>query len=88
MRTRLVLKQGQRGTKELSKKYGEDLLYVRFRCDAETRQRLKTVELIVEKTEWAPPRPRYAADTLVPLRIDVADMHAVASKSRGGKVEP
>lgn len=74
MRTRLVLKQGQRGTKELSKKYGDDLLYVRFRYEAESRQRLKTVELVVERTEWEPLRPRYAADTLVPLRIDAADM--------------
>lgn len=51
VRKRLVLKQGQRGTKQLSKKYGEDLPYVRFRYDAESRQRLKTVELIVERTE-------------------------------------
>ncbi len=74
MRTRLVLKQGQRGAKELSKKYGDDLLYVRFRYDAESRQRLKTVELVVERTEWTPLRPCYADDTLVPLRIDAADM--------------
>ena len=37
MKTRLILKQGQRGTKQLSEKYGNDLLYVRFRYDAESR---------------------------------------------------
>jgi hypothetical protein len=89
VRTRLVLKQGQRGTKQLTEKYGEDLLYVRFRYDAESRQRLKTVELIVERTEWAPPRPCYAADTLVPLRIDVADMPTRSQvKAAGGRWNP
>jgi len=51
MKTRLVLKPGQRGTKRLVKKYGSALVCVRFRYDAETRQRLKTVELIIEKTD-------------------------------------
>ena len=49
MKTRLILKPGQRGTKSLAKKYGDALLCVRFRYDAELRQRLKTVELIVER---------------------------------------
>ena len=89
MKTRLILKQGQRGTKYLSEKYGDDLLYVRFRYDAESRQRLKTVELIVEKTPWTPPRPRYAADTLVPLRIEAADMPArLQVKAAGGRWDP
>ena len=89
MRTRLVLKQGQRGTKQLSEKYGDDLLYVRFRYDAETRQRLKTVELIVERTEWAPPQPRYDADTLLPLRINPVDMQArLQVKPAGGRWDP
>ncbi len=74
MKTRLILKPGQRGTKRLSEKYGDALFCVRFRYDAELRQRLKTVELIVERSEWTPPPPRYTADTLVPLRIEVADM--------------
>jgi hypothetical protein len=47
MKTRLILKPGQRGTKSLSEKYGDALLCVRFRYDAELRQRLKTIELVV-----------------------------------------
>lgn len=74
MKTRLILKPGQRGTKHLVEKYGEVLLCVRFRYDAELRQRLKTVELIVERTEWTPSPSRYSADTLVPLRIEAADL--------------
>ena len=55
VRTRLILKPGQPETKRLVKKYGDSLLCVRFKYDRESRQRLKTVELIVEKTDWTPP---------------------------------
>ena len=33
MRTRLILKPGQRGTKKLGAKYGDRLLCVRYRYD-------------------------------------------------------
>ena len=89
MKTRLILKTGQRGTKNLSEKYGDALFCVRFRYDAELRQRLKTVELIVERSEWTPPPPRYTADTLVPLRIEVADMPMrFQAKAAGGRWNP
>ena len=89
MRTRLILKPGQRGTKSLTKKYGDTLLCVRFRYDAESRQQLKTVELIVEREAWTPPLPRYTADTLVPLHINVADMQArLQAKAAGGRWNP
>lgn len=54
MRTRLHLKPGQRGTKRLSEKYGEQLVCVRYRYDDATKKRYKTVELIVDVAEWAP----------------------------------
>jgi len=89
VKTRLILKPGQRGTKSLAKEYGNALLCVRFRYDAESRQRLKTIELIVERTEWTPPSPqRYPADTLVPLRIEAADMlMRFQAKAAARKVE-
>lgn len=46
---------------------------IRFRYDSETNQRLKTVELIVERCDWTPPPPRFTNDTLVPLRISAKD---------------
>jgi hypothetical protein len=55
MKTRLILKPGQRGTKSLTKKYGDALLCVRFRYDAALKQPLKTIELVVERSEWTPP---------------------------------
>jgi len=74
VKTRLILKPRQRRTKRLAEKYGDDLLCVRVRYDAKSRprQRLKTIELVVERTESNPRQPRYAADTLVPLRIGIA----------------
>ncbi len=86
MKTRLVLKPGQKGTKRFTEKYGDKLLCVRYRYDAEKKQRLKTVELIVESTEWIPPTPRYASDDLVPLHIAgyEKELRALA-KAAGGK---
>jgi hypothetical protein len=75
VKTRLILKPGQRGTKNLVEKYGEALLCVRFRYDAELRQRLKTVEL--------------RSDTFVPLRIEAADIPMrLQAKAAGGRWNP
>lgn len=54
MRTRLKLKPGQRGTKKLQALYGDRLICVRYRYDAENGRRLKTIELIVEEKAWVP----------------------------------
>jgi len=89
VKTRLILKPGQRGTKSLVEKYGKDLLCVRFRYDAKSRQRLKTIELIVERTPWTPPAPRYSEDMIVPLSIKAADMPArQQAKAAGGRWNP
>lgn len=89
VKTRLILKPGQPGTKTLSKKYGDALLCVRFRYDAESRQRLKTVELVVERAKWTPPVPQYTADTLVPLQIEAFDMAMrLQAKAAGGRWNP
>ncbi len=89
MKTRLILKPGQRGTKSLVEKYGKDLLCVRFRYDAKSRQRLKTVELIVDRTSWTPPAPKYSENTIVFLRIKAADMPMrQQAKAAGGRWNP
>jgi hypothetical protein len=89
VKTRLILKPGQPGTKRLVEKYGDSLLCVRFKYDSESRQRLKTVELVEEKTEWTPPPSRDTVDTLVPLRIDAFDMSSRSqAKSAGGRWDP
>jgi hypothetical protein len=89
VKARLILKPGQRGTKRLAEKYSDALLYVRFRYDAESRQRLKTVELVVERAGWPPPPRHHSPDALVPLRIDAADLPARSQvKAAGGRWDP
>ena len=89
MKTRLILKAGQKGTKKLSEKYGEALVCVRFRYDAKTRQRLKTIELIVETRPWDPPEPKHTAEELVPLIIKASNLTLRAEvKAAGGRWDP
>ena len=54
MQTKLTRKPGQKGTKLLTAKYGDKLVCVRYRYDLDKKKRYKTVELIVEETEWIP----------------------------------
>jgi hypothetical protein len=56
MQTRLSLAPGQNGTKKLLARYGERWVCVRYRYDAASKVRHKTVELIVETSAWAPNR--------------------------------
>jgi hypothetical protein len=70
LRTRLTLKPGRSGTRDLVEKYGEQLVCVRYRYDDELGIRYKTVELIVDEKPWKPPTARYRPTDLVHIRID------------------
>ena len=56
MRTLRTLKPGQWGTKGLLARHGASLLCVRYRYDEDTREHLKTVELIVQRRSRAATR--------------------------------
>ena len=88
MRTSLHLKPGRKGTKQLLAQYGDRLVCVRYRHDAQQKKRFKTVELLVAEWAWEPPAPRIPTDQIVALRIGFAE---VALRERvtqaGGKVE-
>ena len=73
MITRLKLKPGQKGTKALTEKYGEDFVCVRYRYDETSRTRIKTVEIIVERKQLAPSAKSKKAETLVPVQIAYGD---------------
>ena len=45
------IEPGQKGTKRLVEKFGDALLCVRYRYDANRGVRLKTVELVVEEKQ-------------------------------------
>ncbi|MDY0096128.1 MAG: hypothetical protein RBT80_25805 [Candidatus Vecturithrix sp.] len=69
MKARLTLKPGQDGTRKLVEKYGDRLLYVRYRYDANRKRRVKTVELIEEEVPWLPEHGRLSRKTVVGLRV-------------------
>ena len=86
MRTRLHLKPGQKGTKQLLAQYGDRLVCVRYRYDAQRKKRFKTVELIVAERAWEPPPPRCAAEALVGGRVGFAEVEVRDQvKQAGGK---
>ncbi len=89
MRSRLILRPGQRGTKKLCAEFGERLLFVWYRYDEERRKRFKTVEPVVDEVDWEPRRPKMGGDTIVALRVDWQEMelrHTV--KTAGGRWNP
>ena len=86
MRTRLHLKPGQKGTKQLLAQYGDRLICVRYRYDPERTKRLKTVELVVGERDWAPRRPPYTDDQIVGVRIAFAEA-AVRHQAKPWEVE-
>ncbi len=49
MRTVKTLRPGQKGTKELLKRFGSNLLLVRYRYDEQRREQVKTVEMVVRR---------------------------------------
>ena len=81
-----TLVPGQPGTKRLQKKYGEKLLFVRYRYDAKKGQKLKTVELIVESQEWQQSENRSPPNKKVFVRIKYGEIElARMVKSLGGR---
>jgi hypothetical protein len=65
---------GQKGTKQLFLQYGDCLIWVRYRYDAQREKRFKTVEFLVAERDWGPPRRRFAYDQIVGLRVGFADV--------------
>jgi hypothetical protein len=84
MRTLLHLKPGQKGTKQLFAQYGERLICVRYRYDAQRKKRFKTVELIVAERDWKPPLPRFAAEAIVGVRVGFAEGGGTAAGEASG----
>ncbi len=79
MQTQTTLQPGQKGTKHLAKKYGDRLVCVRYRFDAETGRRYTTVELI-EETANLPsspkpsgPQARFSPEQRLGIRVDYAE---------------
>lgn len=75
METRLTRRPGQAGTRKLVERYGDRLVCVRYRYDADLGYRHKTVELIVDTVPWPgrSRRPRRRDEERVAVRIGYAE---------------
>ena len=54
MVVKATLVPGQNGTKRLYKKYGGQLVCMRYRCDKIQCKRFKAIELIIDEQDWSP----------------------------------
>jgi hypothetical protein len=64
-------------------------LFVRYRYDEESRARIKTVELIVEKISWQPSARKFGDNDLVPVRIGFTEKALMESaKDAKGRWNP
>jgi hypothetical protein len=89
MITRLKLKPGQRGTKRLLAEHGDALVCVRYRYDESRKKRLKTIELVIEESDWQPPKPKFRDDDLVSVQIGFSDKELrEAAKAARGRWDP
>ena len=80
---------GQKGTKKLHKQSGDRLFCVRYRYDRQRPKRYKTIELIVEQAEWTPPPDPFAANAIVGVRVELAEVELQRKvKQAGGKWNP
>lgn len=87
MQARSKLKPGQKGTRKLVELYGSRLVCVRYRYDEQSRKRFKTVELIVEESQWTPPPIK--PDKLVGVRVELNETELQRKvKLAGGKWFP
>ena len=73
MRIRKTLHPHQDGAKSLLAQYGDHLVCVRYRYDAQQHKRFKTAEIIVEEEPWTPPRPLVPQERKVALRITITE---------------
>ena len=89
MRIRLIRQPGQPGTKRLVAEYGAKLVCVRYRYDEVQGRRLKTVELIVEETPYAPTTVSYQPQSLIGLQVGLQEYEIQRLvKAAGGKWNP
>ena len=79
----VTLRPGARGTIQLVRKYGEQLMFVRYRYLAPIKTRYKTVELIIDERPWT---PRHTPTEFLSLYIeDQEDDIKQCVETHGGK---
>jgi hypothetical protein len=89
MQARRTLTPDQKGAKKFLDRYGEHLVCVRYRYDAEQRKRFKTVELIIEESLWQHPAKAIPDDEIVGFCVGLREGDLQRRvKTAGGKWNP
>lgn len=60
MKVRRILQPGKPGTKKLLKRYGDNMLCVRYRYDEDKLMMYKTIEIIIDEKPWQRKTPKNA----------------------------
>ena len=58
MKVKRILHPGQPGTKKLVKRYGDNMLCVRYRYDENKMMMYKTIEIIIDEKPWQGKTPK------------------------------
>ena len=84
MRAQVTLQPGQKGTKALIERYGKQLIFVRYRYDADLCRRLKTVELVIEEKPWLPSPMKPEKSSLVGVQVGLREVELQRQIKRAG----
>lgn len=89
MKIKRIVRPGQPGTKKLVARYGDNLICVRYRYDAENNRTLKTIELVIENQPWQPNPEKIPLNKIVDLQIAIGETELRNRvKKAGGKWNP
>ena len=70
MTTNKIIYAGQPGTQKWIKRFGPDLVAVRYKYDNTTNKKTVTVELVAEVQDWQKNKSRIPKNKIVKLKID------------------
>ncbi len=89
MKAMRKLRPGQPGTKKWLKRYGDNLVCVRYRYDQKRKVRTTTVELAVDEGPWHKRSKPIPMNKLVDVRIAYDEVHVrKLAKAVGAKWHP
>ena len=86
MRIKRTIIRGQPGAKKWEKRYGSNLLCVRYRYDEQNSKKITTVELIVEEKNWNGGKKKIPHNKIMGVRVMYGEKEiASLVKHAGGK---
>jgi hypothetical protein len=65
---------GQSGTKRWKKKFGDDLVCVRYRYDELLQKKVTTVEIIVEQSIWEKRPHKIPGNKIMSIRVNYGEL--------------